>query len=544
MAKGYQQIDEPERRTRRNVKLVMIISVVAFIVGVSIAISELRSSRAESVKSIAGINNDEQTIGGNDEPTVGGPPVSPPNDEPSLVGTEDAEENQNRGTEIPTATNTETSAEDDDLVQDIVTETGRIDVLPAVDYDSGFASAIAATRNRVVVGANNIVVNGIQIGSVFVYEKESTFGPWNLTQQIFDSTATSSADRGLQFGTAVALSYNTIVVGAPGGDVEASNSGSVYIFSLHDGVWHPIQRLTAPDAKRNDSFGATVAADEDVILVGAPGANQVYLFEQNKTSELFTMRDALQPRSGSGNRFGSSMALKDGMLVVGAPGDEDASDESEAESGAVYVYRKRPNNAFARKDIIKANDEIKGDSFGASVATDGNAIVVGAPNTNSAHVFEEVSYNRWVEAARLGTPRPTVNKFGSAVAIEGDLIAVAASDYKDESNNLSSSGTAHVFVRGCVTVNGTDWVLRNQLLPKGTTNTDQSFGSAMQIVDGVVVVGSSKAGAVHFFNIPIALGPTCAPIGQPSIAPTNWWMNLQKPTLRTTSQPSITSGDT
>jgi hypothetical protein len=150
----------------------------------------------------------------------------------------------------------------------------------------------------------------------------------------------------------------------------------------------------------------------------------------------------------------------------------------------------------------------------------------------------------WMEATKLKFPIMSVTNFGSALAIEGELIAVAANVNGDEETNSASAGIAYVFVKGCTTVNGTNWVLRNQLLANTDNRADESFGSAVQLLDGVVVVGASNPGAVLFFNIPIALGPTCAPYAAPSLtprtspAPTHWWVNLDTPSLRPTLHPA------
>jgi hypothetical protein len=90
-----------------------------------------------------------------------------------------------------------------------------------------------------------------------------------------------------QFGKAVAISGDTVIVGVFKDTVGASGEeGSAYVFVRSGTVWTELQKLTASDGAANDLFGGAVAISGDTIVVGAPfdkvGANQqqgsVYVF--------------------------------------------------------------------------------------------------------------------------------------------------------------------------------------------------------------------------------------------------------------------------
>ena len=88
--------------------------------------------------------------------------------------------------------------------------------------------------------------------------------------------ATSRVNNAL-FGTSVAISGNTIIVGAPGEDVSAGSTaddtGCVYVFTYSDSAWSQSQRLTASDAAGGDKFGTSVAISGNTFVVGAPNEN-------------------------------------------------------------------------------------------------------------------------------------------------------------------------------------------------------------------------------------------------------------------------------
>jgi|SRR5579862_5004119 len=75
---------------------------------------------------------------------------------------------------------------------------------------------------------------------------------------------------GDQFGAALALSGNTLVVGDYGKDLF---TGQVYVFALANGSWSLSTTLTAADGQSTDYFGISVALAGSSIAIGAPFAN-------------------------------------------------------------------------------------------------------------------------------------------------------------------------------------------------------------------------------------------------------------------------------
>src|SRR6266581_3247998 len=75
------------------------------------------------------------------------------------------------------------------------------------------------------------------------------------------------------FGAAVAISGDTVVVGAPSDDDAGTASGSAYVFVRSGGTWSQQQKLTAGDAAPYDAFGCSVAISGNTVVVGAPAFN-------------------------------------------------------------------------------------------------------------------------------------------------------------------------------------------------------------------------------------------------------------------------------
>ena len=92
------------------------------------------------------------------------------------------------------------------------------------------------------------------------------------------------------FGFSVAISGDTIVVGAPGEglDVQGNRTfeGAAYVFTKPHGGWvssSDATRLTAPDAPPGTWFGTSVAVSDDTVVVGAPG-NRYWPWEEFPTA--------------------------------------------------------------------------------------------------------------------------------------------------------------------------------------------------------------------------------------------------------------------
>lgn len=77
------------------------------------------------------------------------------------------------------------------------------------------------------------------------------------------------AATGDNFGHSVAVSDDIIVVGAVTDDDAGSSSGSVYVFERVGAVRIGTAKLIASDAATNDQFGWSVAVSGDTVAVGA-----------------------------------------------------------------------------------------------------------------------------------------------------------------------------------------------------------------------------------------------------------------------------------
>ncbi len=206
--------------------------------------------------------------------------------------------------------------------------------LPAAGDD--FGSSVAISGNIVVVGAYYDDTGASDAGAAYIFN--ATTG--NLICTLNNPTPADSDS----FGISVAISGNTVVVGAYYDDTGASDAGAAYIFNATTG--NLIRTLTNPTPKGNDYFGYSVAVSGNTVVVGAylddtgaSNAGAAYIFDAN-TGNL--LRKLANPTPTADDNFSYSVAISAGIAVVGTPNEDGAS----TNRGAAYIFAARSPETF------------------------------------------------------------------------------------------------------------------------------------------------------------------------------------------------------
>jgi hypothetical protein len=313
------------------------------------------------------------------------------------------------------------------------------------------------------------------------------------TQQAY--LKASNAGSGDAFGSSVAISGDTIVIGASGEDSSAtrvngdqinnssSDSGAAYVFVRNGGEWIQQAYLKASNTGSSDAFGGSVSVSGDTVVVGAT-------FEDSK--------------------------------VVNTSGD--GADDSMSESGAAYVFV-RNGATWTQQAFLKASNAGFIDLFGASVAISADTVVIGAFGESSnatgvngnqlnnqssasgaAYVFVR-NGTVWTQQAYLKASNTGRNDlFGVSVSVSGDTVAVGAEGESSNAqgvngdqldNSQTRAGAVYVFAR-----DGGTWS-QQAYLKSDKTARQSRFGVSVGISDETLVVGAlleASFGAGYVFN--------------------------------------------
>ena len=392
-----------------------------------------------------------------------------------------------------------------------VTESDRMATgqtkLEAFDAAAGdlFGISVAVDGNTAVIGASSDdTAAGTDAGSVYVYTRSGSV--WSLQQKLEAGDAAASDG----FGTSVDIDADTIVVGANLDDTTAggNNAGSAYVFTRSGGVWSQQQKLEASDATSTDQFGQSVAIDGDSVVVGAllddtaagTDAGSAYVF--TRSGAVWSQQDKLEASDAtSTDKFGVSVAIDGDTVVVGASNDDTAAG---TDAGSAYVFS-RSGSVWSEQDKLEAGDAATSDFFGGSVSISGDTAVIGAQlddttagtDAGSAYVFTR-SGSVWSEQDKLeAVDAAASDKFGSGVAVDGDTAVVGA---RLDDTPVSQAGSAYVFTRS-----GVSWSQQAKLEASDEGESDQM--DEVDISGGTVVAGArldntageSNSGSAYVF---------------------------------------------
>jgi hypothetical protein len=421
-----------------------------------------------------------------------------------------------------------------------------------------FGTSVAVFGDTVVVGAERedskaTGVDGDQAdnsangsGAAYVFTRSG--GTWNQ-QAYLKASNTGGNDF---FGTSVAVSGDTVVVGAlyedsnatgvdgNQADNTANGSGAAYVFTRSDSTWNQQAYLKASNTGANDNFGCSVAVSGDTVVVGAYGesssttgvnsmpneggsyAGAAYVFSRSGTLWMeSTYLKASNTRSS--DYFGNSVAVSGDTVVVGAPYEDSGTtgvnsipNESSPESGAAYVF-KLNGTTWSQQAFLKASNTPFGpgeyDSFGYSVAVAvaGDAVIVGAPNEDSstngvnsasderaidsgaAYVFVR-NGTTWSQQAFLKASNPgSEDGFGTSVAMSGETVVVGSHFEDSSTSGVNSTPDDDAANSGAVYVfirSGTTWS-QQAYLKASNTGVNDNFGVSVGIEGDTVVVGAA-----------------------------------------------------
>jgi hypothetical protein len=300
-----------------------------------------------------------------------------------------------------------------------------------------FGGSVALSGDTLAVGGQYenscaTAINGdptnngcFQAGAAYVFARAAN----GWTQQAYLKAPNAQAED--QFGYSVAVSEDTVAVGAPieagcnagiGGDARNNGcplAGAVYVFRRTSGNWMHDAYVKASNTEGGDAFGSVVNLSGDTLAVTAMNegscARQINGDQANNGCGLtspgavavagavyvFTRRDSgwaqqayVKPsNTDPGDRFGTSLALLGDMLAVGAQaeascatgvnGDQTNNDcgtapisGTDTAAGAAYLFA-RNADVWTQQAYVKASNTEPNDRFGKSVALSERMLAIG-----------------------------------------------------------------------------------------------------------------------------------------------------------------------
>ncbi|MFW5653691.1 MAG: FG-GAP repeat protein [Planctomycetota bacterium] len=308
---------------------------------------------------------------------------------------------------------------------------------------------------------------------------------WEQTAKFF---VQKFNDRDPQFGEAVAISGDHVLIGAPVefDSIAGPRAGAVYIFNRITGTEE--RRLTPSDHAIGDLFGHELAVHGDRALIssyhktvdGLSGVGQAYLFDIVSRSEVLTLQ---MPDPSNSAFFGASVDLDSSRLVVGA----NRSDRFGSSAGAVYVHDAK-TGALLR--VLAPDDVQPGMYFGIDLAIDDDIAVITAPEDRSSLGWGSAYIFNLATGEQRAKIRPQIDstRFFASPAIENGVVFIGCSNTRDFSGE--------VVLFDAMTGDETGRILPPEFMP------DQRFGFDVAVDGDRLVVSALRTGArVYVYDV-------------------------------------------
>ena len=336
-------------------------------------------------------------------------------------------------------------------------------------------------------------------------------GDWHYQTTL---TPSDGAEAGDMFGNSVALFENTLVVGSVFDNVPRGTlAGSAYIFTRDENnQWHQQIKLTASDGAHADYFGESVAVSEDTISIGAYAdddrgynSGSIYIFKKN-IQGVWTQQHKLNPNDGAtGENFGFKLSLEGNTLVVGARLDNDRA----TQAGSAYIYTQNAQGIWTQHSKLTDSVGEAYDYFGEVQALHEDTLAIGVWSDNdqgtsagSVHVYQRDGHGTWNLQTKLYANDASVSDyFGWSVDLMDDVLVVG-SKYDDDRG--LNSGSAYVFTRD----QQGQWTQQSKITMAETLPGD-AFGQSISVTDHTVIVGArhddergfEDAGSAYFIPL-------------------------------------------
>lgn len=308
-----------------------------------------------------------------------------------------------------------------------------------LDQEIAFGHAVALEGGTLAVGASRNTLDGYR-GAVYVYSGSGS--DWAFESRL--SIPNTSDDEFLA-GTSIAISGDTIAVGIP--DSAGTNNevgGQVYLFERSGTTWSLAATLSATDgeAGTHEQFGTAVALDQNRLVVGDkhgatdfPGTRgALYIYTREAGGWQFEAKLDSPINDASGD-MGNAVAIEDDVIVAGAEGEKSGSNILQ---GAIHIFVRHRisenRHEWRHAYRFTAPDGAQVDRFGRSVSIRDRLIVAGAyladvdgvENLGAAYVFAPTA-GAWVNVLKLTAPDGEEDDvLGDAVANNGEWVAIGA----------------------------------------------------------------------------------------------------------------------
>lgn len=329
-----------------------------------------------------------------------------------------------------------------------------------------FGAALAVVGDLALVGAPG-ESNG---GTVYAFARAKD-GSWSPAGTL-PAQGVVAGDR---FGAAIAIDGNRVAVGAPSRKVK----GAAFIFRREGGNWIQESEQVAPaTVPGNAQFGAAVAVNGDRVIVGAPATNFAVPAANVTRDSLFAMLTTARDANERTAIFEQMTALAQPVGGRGAPGGGRGG-VAGVTTGVVIAFERASFGSWRQVGSL-APFEFGNVNFGSALSVVGNELWIGAPGSDGSGRIYRVMADKeggWSGMKKLGVDTIEAGaQWAAAFAVSGDKAIVGMP------GDGGGGGTVAFMGR---TAAG-DWTLKSLSMPPVPPRYAQVTGKEVKCTDGKV----------------------------------------------------------
>lgn len=291
---------------------------------------------------------------------------------------------------------------------------GNRDLQPVRDFDAGPATSLRRYGFNIVADGELLAVGGGGRNPIQIYRRSGN--DYVLIKDLEIPDLTAQGVRVFNIGPVMDLEGGSLIVADSGATVDGvGNAGVALVFRQNTGGannWGLEDILKSPDGL--GVFGRSVAIGNDIAVIGDDVEERALLFERDGLSWIFSR--LLEPvNQNPQDRFGSSVAAEGDIIAVGA----EVGNEAGSASGSVHIFERDAGGEDEFGEVAEVVGSQGGfiDEFGASMRIREGVLAVGSPNGNRAYLFAvNRSTDTWREVAVVQPPPASnIRDFGRSV---------------------------------------------------------------------------------------------------------------------------------
>jgi len=260
--------------------------------------------------------------------------------------------------------------------------------------NDAFGQAVAIDGNWMAVAASNARTPAGESsgGLIYLYNGSNMAYQRTIQNPNHYGGAANARD---QLSRIMKMSNGRLIVsGFQEDDASGTNSGVVYVFNLNGALLNTYVNPNPYSTGAGDSFGYSLDVYQDTMIVGAPYEDQpaegddtgintgrAYIYNLSTGTLTHTLVNPNHYGAAVNDNLGKRVSIAESKVFVSATGEDDATGNN---VGIVYAFDAVTGDHVGTLENPNDFGTTDGDSFGTSIASDGDHLLAAATGEDSA----------------------------------------------------------------------------------------------------------------------------------------------------------------